>query len=123
MKKTDRTTFIQRRIEMKREPLPECHGGVGALDWTEVFNYELQGGRNLKYVHYDVLAPGVSVGVHEHPDDEEYYYIISGRGTMILDGERFIVEAGDITGVYPGGSHGLENDFDRDLHLLVFCIR
>ena len=38
---------------------------------------------------------------------------------MTLDGERFEVEAGDITAVYPGGTHGLENNSDEDLRILV----
>ena len=113
------TTRIQRRGEMTRRPLPECHGGRGALDWTEVLGGVVQAGRRLAFLHDDVLPPGVSIGVHRHEDDEEYYYILAGRGTMTLDGERFLVAAGDVTAIFPGGSHGLENDSDADLRVLV----
>ena len=107
---------------MKREPLPECHGGKGALDWTEVLAPEQLKGRGLRYVHDDILAPGVSIGVHPHHDDEEYYYIISGRGVMTLDGKEYEVKAGDITGIAPGGTHGLFNNSEDDLRILVVCI-
>ena len=48
---------------------------------------------DLNFLHDDVLAPGVSIGPHAHRGDEEYYYILSGRGTMTLDGRRFAVAA------------------------------
>ena len=116
---TEKTTLIKRRADMVRKPLPNCHDGEGSLDWTVVLDGEDVKGKHVNFIHDDVLPPGVSIGVHRHERDEEYYYVISGRGTMTLDGERFEVTAGDITGVYPGGTHGLENDSDRDLRILV----
>ena len=53
---------------------------------------------------------------------EEYYYILSGRGVMTLDGELFEVKTGDITAVYPGGEHALGNSSDEDLHVVVISI-
>jgi len=115
----DATTMIRRRAEMTRRPLPECHRGRGALDWTEILGNTTQAGRRLAFLHDDILPPGASIGVHRHADDEEYYYILEGRGTMTLDGERYPVEAGDVTAIFPGGRHGLENDSEADLRVLV----
>jgi mannose-6-phosphate isomerase-like protein (cupin superfamily) len=116
------TTLLKRREEMNRAPLPECHGGRGALDWITVLADEDVQGRHLNFIHDDMLAPGVSIGVHRHEGDEEYYYIISGHGVMTLDGERFAVKSGDITGVYPGGEHGLENTSEEDMRIVVICV-
>jgi len=107
---------------MERRPLPECHGGKGALDWTNVLGGEGTKGRHVHYFHDDVLPPGASIGVHAHKSDEEYYYVISGRGVMTLDGARHEVEAGDITAVYPGGSHGLENNSEAELRIIVISV-
>ena len=41
---------------------------------------------------------------------------------MHLDGTDHPVSAGDITAVYPGGTHGLINNGDEDLRVIVFCI-
>jgi mannose-6-phosphate isomerase-like protein (cupin superfamily) len=60
--------------------------------------------------------------VHPHRDDEEYYYVVSGRGVMTLDGVEHEVAAGDISAVYPGGSHGLENRSDTDLRVVVISV-
>ena len=116
------TTLIVKRPAMRRQPLPNCHDGGGTLDWTEVLAPGQLEGRQLRFMHDDVLAPGVSIGVHAHAD-EEYYYILSGRGTMTLDGEEIAVGPGDITAVYPGGSHGLANDGDEELRVLVIGLR
>lgn len=116
------TTMIKKRAQMHRGPLPECHDGKGALDFTSVLDGKDLQGKHLNFFHDDVLAPGVSIGVHRHEGDEEYYYVVSGKGTMTLDGETFAVQAGDITAVYPGGEHGLENDSEEDLRIIVVSV-
>ncbi|MFC1714642.1 cupin domain-containing protein [Candidatus Poribacteria bacterium] len=114
-----KTTLIKRRKDMIRQPLPECHGGRGALDWISVLDGADTRGKHINFIHDDILPPGASIGIHTHEHDEEYYYIVSGGGTMTLDGEQFEVSSGDITAVYPGGSHGLENDTNEDLRIIV----
>jgi glyoxylate utilization-related uncharacterized protein len=115
----DKTTFLKKRADMLREPLENCHDGIGALDWIVVLDHNDLKGRGLNFIHDDILPPGVSIGHHKHTGDEEYYYILSGKGVMTLDGERFEVTAGDITAVYPGGMHGLENTGAEDLRIIV----
>jgi quercetin dioxygenase-like cupin family protein len=56
------------------------------------------------------LQPGASVGEHAHPDTEEFYLVLEGRGTGILDGARFPVQAGDAFVVKAGHTHGMVND-------------
>jgi uncharacterized cupin superfamily protein len=117
-----KTTLIKRCADMQREPLSECHGGTGALDWTTVLAGDDVRGCHLNYIHDDVLPPGVSIGAHRHTGDEEYYYIVAGQGVMTLDGERIDVQAGDITAVYPGGQHGLENTSAGDMRIIVISV-
>ncbi len=117
------TTFLKRRKDMLHQPLENCHGGVGALDWVIVLDGADLKQRGLNFVHDDILPPGVSIGNHLHSGDEEYYYIVSGTGMMTLDQERFEVSAGDMTAVYPGGVHGLENTGSEDLRIIVICAR
>jgi mannose-6-phosphate isomerase-like protein (cupin superfamily) len=79
-------------------------------------------GRHLRFLHDDVLPPGTSIGVHRHQDDEEYYYILEGQGIMTLNGQQLPVGPGDITAVFPGGEHGLENAGTSSLRVLVFSV-
>jgi mannose-6-phosphate isomerase-like protein (cupin superfamily) len=119
----NKTTFVKNRKDMPRQPLENCHGGNGALDWIVVLDGEELKERGLNFVHDDILPPGVSIGVHPHTGDEEYYYIISGKGVMTLNQERIEVAAGDITAVFPGGVHGLENTGDEDLRIIVIGVK
>ena len=116
------TTLLVRRNEMVRRDLPGCHGGEGALDFTSILGEPHLSGRSLRFVHDDVLPPGVSIGYHRHDSGEEYYLVLSGHGTMQLDGGEFAVGPGDITAVFAGGSHGLMNTSDSDLRVIVFLV-
>ena len=115
-------TLIKKRKDMPRAPLPQCHGGEGTLDWIRILDGEDTVCGHLGFMHDDILPSGTSMGVHRHERDEEYHFLVSGEGVMILDDERFDVQAGDITAVYPGGSHGLENNSGRDLRILVVSV-
>jgi len=114
--------LIKRHSSMKHHPLVNCHGGKGSINWTEILDREDSKSEKIRFIHDNIIPPRSSVGVHQHNNDEEYYYILSGKGIMTLNDEEFEVEEGDLTGVYPGGSHGLENKSDNDLRVLVICI-
>lgn len=115
-------TFIKKAVDVRAAPLPECHGGRGEVQWKEVVDFSSEKERRLGFLHDDVLDPGVSIGVHPHDADEEYYYVLSGRGMMWLDGVEHEVGPGDLTAVFPGGSHGLRNHIDEPLRIIVFSI-
>lgn len=116
------TTLYRRHGGMVRKALDQCHGGKGAIDWTCVLGGSELAGRHLRFIHDDVLPPGVSSGAHRHEHDEEYYLILAGTGVMTLDDQALPVQAGDITAVFPGGRHGLENTGSEDLRVLVIGI-
>ena len=57
---------------------------------------------------------------HSHYREEEWIYIISGRGVAEIDGEEYEVGAGDFMGFpTPGVAHHLRNPSDEDLVYLV----
>jgi uncharacterized cupin superfamily protein len=72
-------------------------------------------------VHLTILAPGdTSTEQHVHTRGEEFIYIVSGRGTVLLDSERHAVQAGDFLGFPAGGpAHGMLNTGSEDLVYLV----
>jgi len=117
-----RTSLLRKANETKQVPFPECHGGQGSVDWTDVLSGSSLQGRRLNFFHDDILKPGVTIGLHTHETDEEYYYILSGNGTMTLDEEDHQVGPGDIAAVFPGGSHALTNDSENDMRIIVFNV-
>ena len=118
----NQTSYLKKASETKQVPLPECHGGQGAVDWTDVLSGSPVESRRLNFFHDNILKPGVTIGVHRHDNDEEYYYIISGHGVMTLDGEEHEVGPGDIAAVFPGGTHGLMNNSKDDMRIIVFSV-
>lgn len=78
------------------------------------------GGTGADFIDLAVLPPGTSIGRHRHGRDRETYIVLSGSGLMYRDGEVFRVGAGDIVVNEPFGEHGLSNDSDTELALLVF---
>lgn len=65
-----------------------------------------------------VLKPGAAIGYHLQQEDE-IYYILSGKGTMQMNGDTFDVQAGDAILTRPGSSHGLQQAGTDDLVILI----
>jgi uncharacterized cupin superfamily protein len=72
-------------------------------------------------IHLVRLAPGRdSTQQHWHDADEEFVYVLQGRGIACLGDERVEVGPGDFMGFpAPSAAHSLENPFDADLVYLV----
>jgi mannose-6-phosphate isomerase-like protein (cupin superfamily) len=68
---------------------------------------------------YVTIYAGGEVPHHAH-SQEEVYFIVSGHGTMELDGEETQVEAGSYAAIRPGQSHSLRNTAKEDL-VMLFC--
>jgi uncharacterized cupin superfamily protein len=78
-------------------------------------------GLNRIGIHLVRLQPGRdSTQQHYHDADEEFIYILSGRGLAHIGNERHEVGPGDFMGFpAPSPAHGLENPFDEDLVYLM----
>ena len=72
-------------------------------------------------IHLVRLEPGRdSTTFHYHDQDEEFLYIISGRGIAEIGDETFEVGPGDFMGfTAPSPAHMLRNPFDEDLLYLM----
>lgn len=64
------------------------------------------------------LHPGASIGEHTN-DKDEIYYVLSGRGELMLDGRRRQVGPGDAVLTRDGSRHGLRQLGDEDLTIIV----
>jgi uncharacterized cupin superfamily protein len=56
---------------------------------------------------------------HSHYREEEWIYILFGRGVAEIDGEEYEVAAGDFMGFPTTVAHHLRNPYDEDLVYLV----
>jgi mannose-6-phosphate isomerase-like protein (cupin superfamily) len=58
------------------------------------------------------IGPHQTTRVSVHRVAEEFYFVIAGRGTAILDGVEHALKAGDFLRLPPGTSHGFRTDDD-----------
>ncbi len=68
------------------------------------------------------LAPGCSIGYHEHHGESETFYILSGTGEFNDNGETRTVNPGDITVTADGCGHALKNTGESDLVLMALIL-
>ena len=106
--------IIERDADVAREE-PGTHKGGGQTIGYSFFRNVPE----LKLVFRKrVLKPGSAIGYHEQQDDE-IYYVLSGRGVMKLDGKDVEVGPGTAILTRPGSSHGLKQVGNEDLIILI----
>jgi mannose-6-phosphate isomerase-like protein (cupin superfamily) len=112
---TDTSKYIlQNDIEVAKEE-PGTHNGGGK---TIGFNF-FSDAKNLKTAFRNrILKPGSSIGYHLQKEDE-IYYVLSGNGTMQMNGKTFAVKPGDAILTRPGSSHGIAPNADNDLTIMI----
>lgn len=72
---------------------------------------------NLATYNYAWLEQGKAVTPHRHPDGQEWYLFLEGRGEMQVGDSTFPVAAGDFVHVPPSTVHSVRNG---NPHTLVF---
>lgn len=104
---------------LSRKPIIEAaHDGQGKISFRRVLSDELRS--KINFLDYSVIPPHSSIGYHQHIGTEEVYIIKSGSGIMTINGERRRVMEMDVIVATDGDWHGLENDTDIDIEVLVF---
>jgi len=106
---------------------PHVHEGKGAIDVKFFFKGEAAAQPALLLIY--TLPPGSSEGVHVHQPGnaelgsfDEFYYIVSGKGEMEIEGQKIAVSAGDHVLTPNGVRHGIENtstEGDLKVYLLA----
>jgi mannose-6-phosphate isomerase-like protein (cupin superfamily) len=73
--------------------------------------------RNLKMGHTTIYPTGRTTG-HSHDDMEEVYYVLSGRGRMVIGDDDFPIREGDAFYVPFGAWHVTYNTGIQPLRIL-----
>lgn len=60
--------------------------------------------------------------MHDHTDDFEIYYILSGKGKVLDNGGFIEVNEGDVIYTADGDEHCIENIGDEDLVFIAAVI-
>lgn len=68
------------------------------------------------------IDKGCSIGPHDHVNETEYYWIISGEGIVTEDDGDTIVKPHDLVITGGGASHAIRNEKDEPLVFLALII-
>lgn len=113
--------MIRRLGELSEEQKTAIHGGAGgATVRNYLANGEMTGVIGSGRI---TLEPGASIGEHPHPNSDEMYLVLEGRGVGVLNGQQFPVGPGDMYVLKAGGTHALINDSDEPLVFFMVITR
>ena len=105
--------MVIHRNEMKVEEKERMRDGEGSTRLTYLLDGSTQ--KNARMFAEVTLNPGCSIGYHQHDSETEYYFIISGNGTVNDDGKEVKVNPGDAIITGNGASHSIKNTGDVPL--------
>ena len=112
--------MIIRTEEMKRTVRPHMRGGAGEVVVTNLMDAQQMA--HTRLFSTLTLETGCSIGEHDHVNETEYYWILSGSGIVTeADGEKE-VGAGDLVVTGGGASHAIRNSGNETLVLLALII-
>lgn len=94
---------------------PGPHNGTGM---TTGYNYFGKASNLNLIFRKRVLHPGSSIGYH-YQENDEIYYVVSGKGEMKMNGEIIPMYPGDAILTRPGSSHGLTQVGKEDLVIII----
>ena len=107
-------SFVQREADIAVQQ-PGPHEGTGVTTAFPFFEHE----PGLDFVYRKrILHRGASIGTHRN-DKDEIYHVLSGRGELLLQGERSTIGPGDAVLTRKGHTHGLAQRGEEDLVILV----
>jgi lysophospholipase L1-like esterase/mannose-6-phosphate isomerase-like protein (cupin superfamily) len=105
---------VIREQDIGREQ-PGPHGGAGA---TTAYSFFAEVADLPFVLRKRVLHKGAGIGLHPQHKDE-IYYIVSGSGSYVLDGQHYAVGPGHALLTRAGSQHALLQRGDEDLVLLL----
>jgi len=115
------THIIRNFLDAPKQRQESSHEGQGPVEL-----YEIWAGTDFKsdvdFLDRVVVPPKSTIGYHRHGNNEEIYILLEGCGTMTLEDRKVAVKKGDMILNPAYGAHGLVNDSDSDIDLLVMQI-
>jgi len=102
---------------IKPKEISFCPYPKGKAEIKRVLKFE-RGQAKFEGFGFIKIPPGGVFEPHIHPEKDEVYLILKGKGLLLLKGKEILVNAG--TAIYISGpeSHGLKNTGKREL---VYC--
>lgn len=115
-----------RRERFPTHPLREYAGVMNTIDLSRIRAFDDTKMQKVPvftspYMIYDLycLRPGQEQRVHTHADSDKAYLVLEGEAVFDVGGEQELVAQGTSVLAQAGQPHGVRNDSDSVLVLLV----
>jgi len=113
--------MLKKAQDMLVEIKEQMRGGKGTVELKHIFNKdEIKGKARL--IAKITINPGCSIGLHEHVNEEEIFYIIKGKALFNDNGVMKEAEEGDSLLTGGGAVHSVENTGDVPLEMLAVIL-
>lgn len=91
-----------------------------SYDSRMILDHEITGRDNVIQINHGTVKPGFALGGGVHEEDE-IYYILSGKGKLQLDDEMIDVYPDQVIFIPAGCFHALDNrESDEEMKILTF---
>ena len=114
--------MIRRNGTATVEVREKMRGGAGSVRVEQLWRPEELTAKTRLFARL-TLAPGSSIGFHEHVGEDEVYVILSGSGVLVDGAERVTVAAGDTILTGNGAGHAIEAVGTEPLELLAVIMK
>ncbi len=125
-------SYLMRTLEdLELTTVSGAHGGDGDLHVSQLLGFQegadFPGDKTdfqspVNFVHRLILPAGSSIGMHQHLDTEEFYYIERGSVVMVTEKERIPMGNHSIFLIKPDSSHEIVNESKEDAIIIVMEI-
>ena len=111
-KNTDYTAILRSGVQ----------GGEGEVQIEQLWLPEAELKSNIKFMARVTIPNGASIGFHQHDNEEEIYYIVSGSGVAQDNDEQFVVSSGDSILTRDGEKHSVSCTSDKPLVMIATIV-
>ena len=113
--------MIRRKQDINVRISKNARGGPGEVYFHDFMVKEDAPGHGRLFSKV-VIPPGAGIGYHEHTDEFEAFYIISGEAVINDNGEEKKLLPGDLHICRNGDGHGVTNKAEQDLVMIALIL-
>ena len=113
--------MYRKKADMIKEVRERMRDGSGEIEIVHIFKKDELKGKARLFARL-ILKKNCSIGFHTHDDEEEIYYILSGKGTVEENGKTYDTSAGDAILTGNGAGHSITNQQDEPLEVLAVIL-
>lgn len=115
------SNLVKRENELRVQEVNHLRNGKGTAKIHHIIEGDELKNKGKMFSKI-VLPKGASIGIHDHTEDFEVYYILKGKGLVDEGDKKIIVNVADSVYTADGKQHSIENIGESDLEMIAVVI-